>query len=495
MNAPSITRAQAAAEILRRRRARESLIGFTEYTNPRYRTAKVHKLIAEQLDRVERGEIDRLMLLIPPRTGKSELASRRFPAIALGRKPERQFISASASGDFAAEFGRDVRNLIQSQEYKALFPGVRLAEDSQAKNKWNTSAGGAYYAVGMGGQVMGRGADILMIDDPFATMADAQSETSRKSVWEWYTGTAYNRLQKGGAVIVINHRMHEEDLCGMLLAQEAAGGDKFKVVQVPAICDDIEDQLGRQVGEAAWPEEFPLAALERTKRVMIPRFWSALYQQHPAPESGTYFERDWLKPYLKEPDRKTLSIYGASDYAVTADGGDFTVHIVAGVDPNDNIYLLDMWRKQSESPEWAESWCDLVLKWRPMGWAEETGQIKAGVGPWLTARARERKAYCARTPFPTNKGDKSIRAQSMRGRMALRGLFVPTHAPWYPDLLAELMSFPAGKNDDIADALGLLGQLLDFMTKGRVPKDEPLPKRDAYRPASSPVQGGDLLTM
>jgi predicted phage terminase large subunit-like protein len=495
MPVTAIARPEAAAELLSRRRARESLIGFTEYTNPRYRTAKVHRLIAAQLERVERGEVDRLMLLIAPRHGKSELASRRFPAVALGRNPQRQFISASASAEFAAEFGRDVRNMINSQEYRMLYPGVRLAEDSQAKNKWNTSAGGAYYAVGMGGQVMGRGADILMIDDPFATMAEAQSETARKAVWDWYTGTAYNRLQKGGAIIIINHRMHEDDLCGMLLAQEAAGGDKFKVVQVPAICDSDDDLLNRAIGEAAWPEEFPVEALDRTRRVMQPRFWSALYQQHPSPDTGTYFNADWLRPYVKAPDLKTLSVYGGSDYAVTDAGGDYTVHAVIGVDPEDRMYLLDLWRQQASSDRWVESWCDLVKLWKPIGWAEETGQIKSGVGPFLTQRARERKAYCSRTVFPTRGGDKSVRAQSIRGRMALNGLYVPINAPWYPEFRAELMSFPVGKTDDIADALGLCGQLLDFMTKGRVPNDDKPTPKDAYQRASLSVDRSDVLTM
>src|ERR1700761_6790227 len=210
-----ITRAQAATEILRRRRARESLIGFTEYTYPKYQTEAAHRVIAEQLDRVERGEVDRLMLLTAPRHGKSELASRKFPGRCLGRKPDRFFISVSATSDFASDFGRDVRNLILGREYRALYPNVRLAEDSQAKNKWNTSEGGSYYAVGIGGQIMGRGADVLMIDDPFPTMDDAQSETGRKKVWDWYNG-AYNRLEPGAAIVVINHRMHEEDLSGMI---------------------------------------------------------------------------------------------------------------------------------------------------------------------------------------------------------------------------------------------------------------------------------------
>jgi hypothetical protein len=172
-----------------RNQARENLIGFTEYTFSKYRTAAFHKAIAGQLERVERGEVDRLMLLLPPRHGKSELASKRYPAWLLGRNPARQFISVSATAELAADFGRDVRNIIGSPEYRTLFD-TRLAEDSQAKGKWHRSAGGIYYAVGIGGSVLGRGADVLLVDDPFSSMEDALSEVTRKNVWDWYTGDA-----------------------------------------------------------------------------------------------------------------------------------------------------------------------------------------------------------------------------------------------------------------------------------------------------------------
>src|SRR5262249_31499758 len=209
-----------------RQLAKTSLISFTEFTYPRYETAALHRQIAEQLERVERGEIDRLMLLVPPRHGKSELASRRFPAWYLGLHPERHFISASASATLAEDFGRDVRNLIAGQEYAQVFE-TRLAEDSQAKGRWMTSEGGSYYACGVGSALMGRGAHVFLIDDPFGSMADARSEVERKAVHTWYQGTVYNRLEKNGAIVLINHRMHHADLSGMLLEQQAAGGDRW----------------------------------------------------------------------------------------------------------------------------------------------------------------------------------------------------------------------------------------------------------------------------
>ena len=182
------------------------------------------------------------------------------------------------------------------------------------------------------------------------------------------------------------------------------------------------------------------------------------------------------------PDKRTLRVYGGSDYAVTADGGDYTVHVVVGLDPEGKMYLLDIWRQRASSDEWVESFCDLVKEWKPMGWAAESGQIKSGVGPFLSRRQRERNAYVYLDTFPT-RGDKSVRAQSIRGRMALEGLHVPINRPWYADLRAELLAFPAGKHDDQVDALGLVGQLLDIMLTGQKPAEPEKPKTSSgYAP-------------
>jgi len=177
-----------------RRAAARSLIDFTCYTYPRYEAASIHFQIAEQLERVARDEVDRLMLLVPPRHGKSELASRRFPAWYLGRHPDKQFISASASFALAEDFGRDVRNLMNSEEYQRVFH-TRLAEDSQARGRWTTTEGGSYFATGVGGALMGRGAHMFLIDDPFGSMADARSEPARKNLHDWFSAN-YSRLEK-----------------------------------------------------------------------------------------------------------------------------------------------------------------------------------------------------------------------------------------------------------------------------------------------------------
>lgn len=471
--------------MLKRQLARKALIPFTEYVFPKYRTAGFHRKIARQLERVEIGEIDRLMLLCPPRHGKSTLASKSLPAYVLGRQPEKEFISVSASADLATDFGRDVRNLINSPEYKCIF-NTALAEDSQAKNKWRTEAGGGYYAVGVGGQFMGKGADILLIDDPFASMAEAQSETKRKEVWDWYIGTAYNRLESGGAVILINHRMHDDDLSGHIIAHTAAGGDKFEIVKMPAIGED---------GEALWPERYPIEAIERRRANSIPRYFSALYQQETVPDTGDYFKREWLLPVDSIPPRTSLRVYGGSDYAVTSDGGDYTVHAVIGIDPDSNPWLLDIWRRQTASDEWVASFCDLVIKWKPMGWAEESGQIKSGVGPFLEREMRTRKAYVARETFPTRGGDKGVRAQSFRGLIATRGLRIPANAAWRAEFESELLRFPAGVHDDQVDACGLIGQLLDIMIDGQKPRQPEKKVSDGYRDSNNSYRDFDALTI
>ena len=283
-----------------RRAAKTSLISFTEFTHPRYETAGLHRQIASQLERVERGEIDRLMLLVPPRHGKSELASRRFPAWYLGRHPEQHFISASASFALAEDFGRDVRNLMKLEEYQQVFD-TRLAEDSQARGRWSTNEGGSYFATGVGGALMGRGAHIFLIDDPFGSMADARSEPARKNVHDWFSAN-YSRLEKNGKLILINHRMHQDDLSGRLLAQQAAGGDQWTVVELKAVSP---------AGDALWPEKFDSEALARIKANISAQDWAALYQQEPTQEVGSYFKEDWLIPILDLPPRNTLNVYGA----------------------------------------------------------------------------------------------------------------------------------------------------------------------------------------
>lgn len=425
------------------REARASLIEFTEQTYSRYRTAIHHRIVAEQLERVERREIDRLMLLLPPRHGKTELASRRYPPWNLGRNPHRQVIAASATESFATDVGREVRNIVKTEEFAGIFPNVHLAPDSTAAGRWHTNHGGIFAAVGVGSQILGKGADDFIIDDPFATMEDAQSEVQRKRVIEWYQGSVYNRLQPNGTITVINHRMHEEDLSGYLLERQNFGGDKWEVVELPAISPD---------GEALWPEAYPIEALERIRANTLPRFWSALFQQQPQPDEGTFFQRAWFPEWVTLPK---LRIYGSSDYAVTDGGGDWTVHRVWGVDADDNLYRLDGWRGQTPADQWIEAKLDLIAKHRPHAWFGEAGVIQKAVEPMLLKRMRERRVHC-RMEWVPSIHDKPTRARGFQARASMGSVFVEPGAD-----LSEFLVFPAGKHDDEVDVASLMGRVLD----------------------------------
>jgi predicted phage terminase large subunit-like protein len=411
-----------------------------------------------------------LLLFAPPGSAKSTWVSVLTPSWYLARYPRNSILAATHAIEFAERWGRRVRNDI---DLESKILGIRLADDNKAAARWALESGGEYYGVGAGVGISGFRADLGLGDDFFGNREDAYSETIRQKRWDWYIDDFSARLKPGAKRILMNTRWHEEDVAGRVLDQINRGIVRGRVISIPAIAE-AGDRLGREPGEYLWddPEGYDYGSFLRARqRETSPMMWSALYQQRPAPEEGDYFKSEWLRPYDKAPARTTMRVYGGSDYAVTADGGDYTVHAVVGLDPEGRMYLLDLWRKQSASDDWIEAFCDLVRDWKPIGWAEEQGQIRSGVGPYLDRRQRERKAYVAREAFPT-RGDKAVRAQSIRGRMALEGLYVPIGASWYPDLRSELLSFPAGKHDDQVDALGLVGQLLDHMLVGVKPKTE-----------------------
>jgi predicted phage terminase large subunit-like protein len=448
---------------------------------PGYQVAPHHQLIAQHLEAIERGDIQRLMITMPPRHGKSMLASEFFPAWYIGRNPDHYVVTATYAQELADDFGRKVRDQIEDDAFREIFPGVGLADDSKSAKRFHiegsdggyehsTTQRGAFYAVGVGGPLTGRGAHLLLIDDPVKNREEAESEVIRRKTRDWYTSTAYTRLMPGGRIVIIQTRWHEDDLSGWLLAEHQHEG--WVTLNLPAI---------NTAGEALWPEQYPIEALERIKRALPPRDWSALYQQSPTPETGDYFKREWIIPVDVIPPTSSLAVYGGSDYAVTADGGDYTVHAVVGVASDGRMYLLDLWRAQAASDVWVDAFCALVRKWKPIGWAEESGQIKGGVGPFLRQRMRETQSITTPQAFATSGGGKAVRAQSIRGRMALGGLHVPRGAPWLTDLINELMSFPVGVHDDQADALGLVGQLLDRMDMG------------GFAPAAVPLRPGEML--
>ena len=470
----SLSRSQAAALLLHRRTIRRSLQAWcTEALEPFGHTPAHHHIaIIDRLEAMTHGDIERLIILAPPGSAKSTYVSQLFPAWFLAQSPQAAIITASHTAELADRFGRRVRNLVN--EHAATL-GYELSADNQAAGRWETTAGGEFYAIGVGGAVTGRRADLCVVDDPVKSRADADSPSIRESIWQWWQSDMMTRLKPAAKVVLIQTRWHEDDLAGRLLNDMAGGGRAWEVLRLPMEAEQ-DDPLGRAPGELLWPQWYTDSMRVDAKRDS--RTWSALYQQRPSPATGTYFERDWLRPANSIPRREDMRVYGGSDYAVTSNDGDWTVHVVVGVDPDSRLWLLDLWRGQTASDGWIEAFCDLVHQWRPIGWAEEQGQIKAGVGPYLDRRMRERSAFVARRAFPT-RHDKSVRAQSIRGRMALDGLHYLASAPWRAEFEIELMNFPAGKHDDQVDALGLVGQLLDIMVPGQAPKPSE-PRRDSW---------------
>jgi predicted phage terminase large subunit-like protein len=387
------------------------------------------------------------MVFMPPRHGKSEKASKRFPSWYLGRNPKRQVIAASYNSDLATDFGREVRNIMASPEFADVFPGVRLRQDSKAADRMNTSHGGAYFAVGVGTATTGRGAHLGLIDDPFKDREDADSENQREKVWNWYRSTFYTRLMPGGAVVLIQTRWHEDDLAGRLLDLQGRkeDGGEWTVLELAAI--------GTK-GDALWPEWYDVPALERIKATIGQREWSALYQQRPQPDEGTFFQRDWLKAWTELP--KALNVYGTSDYAVTDGDGDYTVHRLWGVDSEGGLYRLGGWREQATSDVWIERLIDLIAEHKPLAWFGESGVIQKAIEPMLRRRMRERKTFCRLEWLPSIH-DKPTRARGFQSRAAMGRVWMEPGAD-----VSEFLVFPAGKHDDDVDCASLIGRALDM---------------------------------
>jgi predicted phage terminase large subunit-like protein len=468
------TPGQAALDVLRRRNAKESLTAFIDYISELeggIQPARHHRLLIEKLEAVERGEIPRLMVFMPPGSAKSTYANRIFSAYYMGRHPGSLLITASHSAELAEYFGKKARKIAGSNEFRAVFE-TGLDPSNSSAAEWSLDSGAEYYATSVGGSVTGRRADGAIIDDPVKGREEADSETIRRKTLEWYRSDLWTRLKPGAFVVLIMTRWHELDLAGCLLADMAAGGEQWEVLSIPAVAED-NDPLGRPPGEPLWPEWFTPEMFKEAKRDK--RKWSSLYQQRPAPDDGDYFRRDWIRWYSKDQTPKHMRIYGASDYATKEGKGDHTVHGVIGVDPNDDIYLLDWWREQTTSDVWIDTFLDMMNKHQTLAWAEEKGQILASLGPFIDKRMRERRVYGFRTQYASS-GDKPSRARSFQARMAMKKVYFPSDAPWIDDLVTEMLQFPVGKNDDQVDVLSLFGRMLNDMSKGTVPEEKAPPK-------------------
>jgi predicted phage terminase large subunit-like protein len=452
--------AAAAKELLGRRQAQKSLAAFIDYLDVGFVPAKHHLLLIDHLEAVERGEIERLMVLMPPGSAKSTYASVLFPPWFMGRNPQASLIGASHTTDFAEKLSRRARNLVDLKRYRNVF-GFGVSGDSQAAGNWETEAGGEFYAAGVGSTIAGRRADLGLIDDPVRSREDADSDHVRQKHWDWYVNDFIPRLKPGARQILIQTRWHEDDLGGRILEREAA---RWTVVKLPMVAQ-ASDPLDRKPGERLWPEWFTEEMVEQAK--LDPRAWNALYQQNPIPEEGDYFQRDDFNDYLELPAQ--LHYYGASDYAVSEGAGDFTEHGIFGLDFNSDLYARDWWRGQEKSDVWIERQCDLIIQYKPLIWFGESGPIRRAIEPFLRKRMQERGALCRLEWLPSI-ADKVVRARAIQARCAMGKVFLPKTAPWKADLMSQLMRFPAGKYDDGVDVLSLIGRGLEFANAPKLPQ-------------------------
>lgn len=416
---------------------------LTVYATAMWRSfeAPAHiRLIADKLEAVEQGRIHRLMLFLPPRHGKSLLGTQFLPAWYLGLHPDRFVISASYGQDLADDFGRKVRNLIADPLHVALFPECRLADDSASMRRFNLTAGGSYYAVGRGGPITGRGAHLLLVDDPLKDADEARSDTVRGGLHEWYASVAYTRLEPGAAIVLIQTRWHQDDLAGRLLREHAEEG--WEVVSLPALAERDEDF--RQEGEALWPEMFPVPTLEQIRQAIGSAAWASLYQQRPAAAEGAIFKRAWFKQRYTLPPPFSRIVLSCDSAFKTGTQNDYSVVTVWGVADN-GYYLLFVWRARVEFPDLKRKLAELAGAWKPSAILVED----AASGQSLIQELRSTALPIL--PIKPD-GDKVSRASAVTPLIESGRVYLPESAHWLTDFLDELAAFPAGVHDDAVDS-------------------------------------------
>lgn len=442
---------------IRLAKARKGLSYFTLHTKPDYLLGWVHKEICDELDRFLQDVADkkspRLIITMPPRSGKSELVSRRFPAFALGRNPELQIIATSYSSDLSQRFNRDVQRVIDDEKYFDLFSNTRLSNSrvrTDSRGSYIRTSdlfeivghAGAYRSCGVGGGITGQGADILIIDDPIKDRAQAGSKTIRDSIWDWYTSTAYTRLSPGGGVIVMATRWHTDDLIGRLI-QRMGEGDTFRIVNYPAIAE--HDELHRKAGEALHPERYPLSTLLQIQKTIGSRDWEALYQQHPVPDGGALFKLEWFRRWTATslPPEFDHTLMSWDMTFKDSKNSDYVVGQVWGK-KGPNFYLLDQVRGQWDFVKTKEMVRVLAHKWPRV--VRKLVEDKANGSAVISELKSTVSGFVPITPTES----KEARASSVTPYFEAGNVFIPedSAAPWVPHYVSELLEFPAGSHDD-----------------------------------------------
>lgn len=482
-------------EVRRRELARRNLIYYTTMFVPGYKPGWVHHDIARRLEKfmrdVEAGKSPRLIIAMPPRHGKSQLASDIFPSWVLGHHPEWGIIGSSYAQSLPLDFSRAIRDRMGDPEYKSIFPDAHLRAGVQGVESWKTSKNGGYIAAGVGTGINGKGMHIGILDDALKDSEAADSETIRNSTFAWYNQVFRLRLAPGGGILIIATRWHYADPTGKVLDIEAElvkngvpveERENWDMISYPAIAEqdeflladgtirqgqlDVEGEekarLLRRKGEALHPERYTLNDLLKLKHGMPPLKWSALFQQSPTPDDGDFFKKDDIKyRWLPLEYRPLCNIFLVVDYAITKkQRSDFTVAGIVAQDHEDNLYLLAMRRGRWKTFQIAENIVALIVAHNPTLYAGEQGQIHHAVWPVIQQAMENNKPkpiYISVDETLVPIQDKEVRARPLQARTQRGKFFLSFDTPAPPDdytvAVREMLQFPNGLNDDCVDML------------------------------------------
>jgi len=431
--------------------ARKDFMKFVKSVWPEFVEGPHHLRTSEKFQKFSTDKACRLIINMPPRHTKSEFASYLFPAWMMGLNPRLKIIQATHTGELAVRFGRKIRNLMNSREYKRIFPGVSLRTDNQAAGRWETNHGGEYFAAGVGGAITGRGADLLIIDDPHSEQ-DALSETAMDSAYEWYTSGPRQRLQPGGSIAVVMTRWSQKDLTGQLVKKMAEPkADKWDVIEFPAILDDDEEDKRRPI----WPQYWKLNELDAVKASIVPSKWNAQWQQNPTYDGASIIKREWWNVWDKPSPPKCKFIIQSYDTAFSKkESADYSAITTWGIFYPDegtetHICLLDVEKGRWDFPELKRVAMENIKYWDP-----ELVLIEAKAsGTPLIHELRRFGVYA--TAFSPNRGqDKHVRVNTV-APIFESGQVWRTDNDFAIELMEECAAFPYGEHDDLVDATTL----------------------------------------
>ena len=447
--------------------SKDSFLDFVKHVYPGYKVGPHHLKLAQIFEDIANGKKKRVIVNIAPRHGKSELISYLAPAWFLGKHPHKKVIMASHTADLAVNFGRRVRNLVGMDTYKDVFPQVELQADSKSASRWGTNFQGEYFAIGVGGALAGRGADLFIIDDPHS---EQDAKTGRPDVflpaWEWFQSGPLQRLMPGGAIIVVMTRWSKLDLTGQIVSQmnKEEGVDQWEVVEFPAIKED---------GEALWPEFWPVEELYAKKAALDIRYWNAQYMQNPVSEEGALIKREWWQMWDQEvPPQCEFTIMSLDAAQEANNRSDYNALTVWGVFFNEKtnnyaIILLNAIKKRLEYPDLKALVLEEYKQWEPDSFMVE----KKSSGSVLYQEMR-RMGIPVQEFTPGKGQDKISRVNAVSSLFHGGVVFAPDRR-WAKDVIEECNDFPSGTNDDLVDSTTLA--LLRFRQGGfiRLDTDEP----------------------